>query len=168
MRWLSCFFLTRPLTGIMVLIYPGYSERFSRGIVSVPLRGLWFLSVFCNWRTKMISRSFRPLTGIVVLICRHSETDWKPCSQVSVPLQGLWFLSAPFINSFMKPLKWHFAGRIIYFHHFSSFTRKWFSKNRLGLNFKAAGRNRPACIFKKQVRHINNVRLTNSYYNTSS
>ena len=43
---------------------------------------------------------------------------------VSVPLRGLWFLSAPFINGFMKPLKWHFAGRIIYFHYFSLFARK--------------------------------------------
>ena len=43
---------------------------------------------------------------------------------VSVPLRGLWFLSAPFINAFMKPSKWHFAGRIIYFHHFLSFAGK--------------------------------------------
>lgn len=100
---------------------------------------------------------------------QHYDYKCIPRNQeVSVPLRGLWFLSAPFINGFMKPLKWHFAGRIIYFHHFLSFARKWFSKNRLNLNFKAAGRNRPACIFKKQVRHINNVCLTNSYYNTSS
>ena len=108
---------------------------------------------------------FRPLAGIMVLI---EDTLIKTCitsTLVSVPLRGLWFLSAPFINGFMKPSKWHFAGRIIYFHHFSSFARKWFSKNRLGLNFKAAGWNRPACIFKKQVRHINNVCLTNLYYN---
>jgi hypothetical protein len=44
--------------------------------------------------------------------------------RVSVPLRGLWFLSAPFINGFMKPLKWHFAGRIIYFHHFSFFLQE--------------------------------------------
>ena len=112
-------------------------------LVSVPLQGLWFLSSL---------ESSNVMKHIIV----------------SVPLRGLWFLSAPFINGFMKPLKWHFAGRIIYFHHFSSFVRKWFSKNCLKLNFKAAGRNRPACIFKKQVRHINNVCLTNSYYNTSS
>lgn len=31
------------------------------------------------------------------------------------------------------------------------------SYHRLELNFKAAGRNRLAFIFKKQVRHINNV-----------
>ena len=134
----------RPLAGIMVLIVPP-PNYFSNGmlVVSVPLRGLWFLlQEFDEAWYHCLSR-FRPLAGIMVLI-------------------------APFIDGFMKPLKWHFAGRIIYFHHFSSFARKWFSKNRLGLNFKAAGWNRPACIFKKQVRHINNVCLTNSYYNTIS
>ena len=133
----------RPLAGIMVLILSSYDKPFLHGAISVPLRGLWFLS-------------------------KRGNLLWQQHWQISVPLRGLWFLSAPFIDGFMKPLKWHFAGRIIYFHHFSSFARKWFSKNRLGLNFKAAGWNRPACIFKKQVRHINNVCLTNSYYNTSS
>ena len=56
----------------------------------------------------------------------HQEANYEQLSikVISVPLRGLWFLSAPFINGFMKPLKWHFAGRIIYFHHFSSFVRK--------------------------------------------
>ena len=93
---------------------------------------------------------FRPLTGIMVLIFfKHSIPSIA--ATVSVPLRGLWFLSAPFINAFMKPSKWHFAGRIISFHHFSSFARKWFSKNCLELNFKAAGLNRPSRIFKKQI-----------------
>ena len=165
----------RPLTGIMVLIcklqlfliYPPY-------LVSVPLRGLWFLSspkVIPMLRDLLAS--FRPLTGIMVLISYMIAPDMhnlpqfpspygdygsylahggsrvyelttgfpspygdygsyqaiakaedKSVGQVSVPLRGLWFLSAPFIDGFMKPLKWHFAGRIIYFHHFSSFTRK--------------------------------------------
>ena len=53
-----------------------------------------------------------------------NAADSESFADVSVPLRGLWFLSAPFINAFMKPSKWHFAGRIIYFHHFSSFARK--------------------------------------------
>ena len=152
--------------------------------VSVPLRGLWFLSfrifflhameqqvkfpspcgdygsyrVVPKYQGVVNQLSFRPLAGIMVLIGdTWDEKEDISVEIVSVPLRGLWFLSAPFINAFMKPSKWHFAGRIIYFHHFLSFAGKWFSKNCLELNFKAAGRNRPACIFKKQVRHINNV-----------
>jgi hypothetical protein len=68
--------------------------------VSVPLRGLWFLSI------------------------NRRELYYEQTRKVSVPLRGLWFLSAPFINAFMKPSKWHFAGRIIYFHHFLSFAGK--------------------------------------------
>ena len=62
-------------------------------VVSVPLRGLWFLSTG-NRHTDETSlvESFRPLAGIMVLI------TWKRNSSgfnrvVSVPLRGLWFLS---------------------------------------------------------------------------
>ena len=106
------------------------------------------------------SYGFRPLAGIMVLIYKdvdklaiyNADAFPSPCGDygsyrywqksikrnslwVSVPLRGLWFLSAPFINAFMKPSKWHFAGRIIYFHHFSSFARKWFSKKLLRTEF---------------------------------
>ena len=73
---------------------------------------------------EKIIDDFRPLAGIMVLIEQHLIAFYKPQEWISVPLRGLWFLSAPFIDGFMKPLKWHFAGRIIYFHHFSSFARK--------------------------------------------
>ena len=117
--------------------------------VSVPLRGLWFLSYeIDDLGTKMYEIGFRPLAGIMVLIKQENANGKlsilfpSPCGDygsypsqdapglrrsvqgVSVPLRGLWFLSAPFINAFMKPSKWHFAGRIIYFHHFLSFAGK--------------------------------------------
>ena len=115
---------------------------------SVPLRGLWFLSADQQARFAFDQDGIRPLAGIMVLIVvkaiKHSGLYnvesvplrglWflsiyavnisTPTLFESVPLRGLWFLSAPFIDGFMKPLKWHFAGRIIYFHHFSSFARK--------------------------------------------
>ena len=59
----------RPLAGIMVLIMPYDSYKCpDGGVVSVPLRGLWFLSTTTAagacWRTCR----FRPLAGIMVLI----------------------------------------------------------------------------------------------------
>ena len=62
--------------------------------VSVPLRGLWFLSFGdFNINDEYFS-CFRPLAGIMVLI--PSEKTSRSNSVyvvVSVPLRGLWFLS---------------------------------------------------------------------------
>ena len=58
----------RPLAGIMVLIECGLPAYLYTPTVSVPLRGLWFLS---SWelRQKPEARTrFRPLAGIMVLI----------------------------------------------------------------------------------------------------
>ena len=67
-RCLSAPTRFRPLTGIMVLIIVEQVKRKSGGIVSVPLRGLWFLSIL-NTTIQLVSFF------------------------VSVPLRGLWFLS---------------------------------------------------------------------------
>ena len=40
---------------------------------------------------------FRPLTGIVVLIAKHSILSIQTANRVSVPLRGLWFLSGDYI-----------------------------------------------------------------------
>ena len=62
-------------------------------MVSVPLRGLWFLSEEKKIKQEVEKFGFRPLAGIMFLIS-------KGCSEhtgeqgVSVPLRGLWFLSA--------------------------------------------------------------------------
>ena len=100
--------------------------------VSVPLRGLWFLSPFLDTRIRpRVSTSFRPLAGIMVLIsCMDWLEDLYPLISfrplagimvlilkemlinqlyemaVSVPLRGLWFLSV--YKSFMNYLdcKW--------------------------------------------------------------
>ena len=84
--------------------------------VSVPLRGLWFLS---NWIFTLedLDGRFRPLTGIMVLIAKRDDLlvpgalRFRPLTgimvliglalfavvyficYVSVPLRGLWFLS---------------------------------------------------------------------------
>ena len=65
---MSCFFLTRPLTGIMVLM-----KQFKGGILYVqsfrPLTGIVVLITFMIIREYCIEDiRFRPLTGIVVLI----------------------------------------------------------------------------------------------------
>ena len=94
----DCF---RPLTGIMVLI------KYTASII-IPKSDTKFPSPYGDYGSYQFEREGKQLLN----------------QPVSVPLRGLWFLSAPFINAFMKPSKWHFAGRIIYFHHFLSFARK--------------------------------------------
>ena len=60
--------------------------------VSVPLRGLWFLSSLTK-SMKTPRGSFRPLTGIMVLIRNMVTYNQRKGKHVSVPLRGLWFLS---------------------------------------------------------------------------
>ena len=70
-------------------------ERLIGLLVSVPLRGLWFLSAASSAPNKRRRRKgFRPLTGIMVLIVAMAKAR-TACRQdeVSVPLRGLWFLS---------------------------------------------------------------------------
>ena len=62
----------RPLTGIVVLIDDTYVDFNNNLHVSVPLRGLWFLSSKERESTLKEIR-FRPLTGIVVLIYHTAE-----------------------------------------------------------------------------------------------
>ena len=86
----------RPLAGIMVLIInrkiPFLSARTIT--VSVPLRGLWFLSLHrTHVKGEIIMMSFRPLAGIMVLIDFAEKMETVGLI-VSVPLRGLWFLSA--------------------------------------------------------------------------
>ena len=60
--------------------------------VSVPLRGLWFLSIYSkltNIQARL--KGFRPLAGIMVLILL--AIILLIVGIVSVPLRGLWFLS---------------------------------------------------------------------------
>ena len=59
----------RPLAGIMVLIQTVLIDGLIAGrLVSVPLRGLWFLSSFSLLPNGFPASCFRPLTGIMVLI----------------------------------------------------------------------------------------------------
>ena len=113
-----------PLRGLWFLSFVSNQPRGKYKVVSVPLRGLWFLSTdeLLNVVTDVKFPS--PYGDYGSYRERTMKTMLPRPGGVSVPLRGLWFLSAPFINGFMKPLKWHFAGRIIYFHHFSSFVRK--------------------------------------------
>ena len=134
----------RPLAGIMVLIvnsknskpavnrfkfpspcgdYGSYLynvnklEMYVKKNVSVPLRGLWFLSSHYSFNNStgyrfpspcgdygsyldlcahaLLTRElgFRPLAGIMVLIKHGPATVNATQQQVSVPLRGLWFLS---------------------------------------------------------------------------
>ena len=63
-------------------------------LVSVPLRGLWFLSFDALMNIQEFEwPSFRPLAGIMVLITRDYDDAIEAGESVSVPLRGLWFLS---------------------------------------------------------------------------
>ena len=66
--------------------------------VSVPLRGLWFLSFNPNDDYFHFNACFRPLTGIMVLIMTREEAIRNYVEYVSVPLRGLWFLSAEILS----------------------------------------------------------------------
>ena len=79
----------------MVLISNGIRIVPGKGRISVPLRGLWFLSGdFCVACDYFYYDYFRPLAGIMVLICMDWLEDLFPLiNDISVPLRGLWFLS---------------------------------------------------------------------------
>ena len=62
-------------------------------MVSVPLRGLWFLSIIVETRGLiLVSRVSVPLRGLWFLSCRN-DIYVNAKNSVSVPLRGLWFLS---------------------------------------------------------------------------
>ena len=75
----------RPLTGIMVLIEAQVDFGDYYCTVSVPLRGLWFLSVWSPTYTELdLAVCFRPLTGIMVLIrtlykCLYEAVEMAFC-----------------------------------------------------------------------------------------
>ena len=62
-------------------------------LVSVPLRGLWFLIWYQDLYIASIEDGFRPLTGFMVLNRKAKMiVDGESTILVSVPLRGLWFL----------------------------------------------------------------------------
>ena len=102
----------------MVLIDISFENGIDLDNVSVPLRGLWFLSMASGRTKKFIPPCFRPLAGIMVLIKKwdikqypYMTNSFRPLAgimvlidiakgvyisamlEVSVPLRGLWFLS---------------------------------------------------------------------------
>ena len=71
-----------------------FNNKSKERLVSVPLRGLWFLSTAWLMRiVKIATYSFRPLAGIMVLILYLLKWEAWFYEKVSVPLRGLWFLS---------------------------------------------------------------------------
>ena len=115
---MACTDSFRPLAGIMVLIEDlGKCILVRRGIVSVPLRGLWFLST-AHRNTTLVKQlwfpspcgdygsylrpslytsvstsftSFRPLAGIMVLIIEDAQELAKKCYSFR-PLAGIMVL----------------------------------------------------------------------------
>ena len=84
--------LSVPLRGLWFLS-PTQSFRgyYQSGFLSVPLRGLWFLSLSFQFVIIWLARLSVPLRGLWFLSnCkRGSRAKWN----LSVPLRGLWFLS---------------------------------------------------------------------------
>ena len=86
-----CF---RPLAGIMVLILSVYQWIYTLvKFVSVPLRGLWFLSVSMAELKSLIEKRFPSPCGDYGSYLMQDYDDAIACGEVSVPLRGLWFLS---------------------------------------------------------------------------
>ena len=63
--------------------------------VSVPLRGLWFLSFYPIFAVANITACFRPLAGIMVLImccrcmtCKGGENSFRPLAGIMVLIKG--------------------------------------------------------------------------------
>ena len=85
----------RPLTGIMVLIFDfllPFNVCFYN--VSVPLRGLWFLSILnCVEIEPGTTGVSVPLRGLWFLSAYVTFKRVVAEDSVSVPLRGLWFLS---------------------------------------------------------------------------
>ena len=120
---LECF---RPLAGIMVLIcrvyhydtkddaklfpspcgdYGSYLVLFqrlweySKFAVSVPLRGLWFLSTLILKRNQKGQCLFPSPCGDYGSYLKHFKKKCYISKRVSVPLRGLWFLSGYIANA---------------------------------------------------------------------
>ena len=85
----------RPLTGIMVLIDFNINDEYFRFDVSVPLRGLWFLSSSVLWSIHQTASLFPSPYGDCGSYLRGQTFPLLWADEVSVPLRGLWFLSVP-------------------------------------------------------------------------
>ena len=78
--------------------YGSYRQGFSneyvgeRRVVSVPLRGLWFLSGDENGEYTFCKLSFRPLAGIMVLITAKEEVKRELERRRFRPLAGIMVL----------------------------------------------------------------------------
>ena len=87
---IKCF---RPLAGIMVLIKPTTPYKYAIvNKVSVPLRGLWFLSMVANLTLTTNISSFRPLAGIMVLIIMNANYTLPKGHTCFRPLAGIMVL----------------------------------------------------------------------------
>ena len=83
-----------PLRGLWFLSKSAYSKKENGSTkISVPLRGLWFLSTGLATHYYLSYINFRPLAGIMVLISSQAFGDGVDEDAISVPLRGLWFLS---------------------------------------------------------------------------
>ena len=106
--WMFVSVLTtsfRPLAGIMVLIgHQNLDNRIRVAGVSVPLRGLWFLSVLeGRINGERSPRVSVPLRGLWFLSFAYSKNN-RHEKHVSVPLRGLWFLSISLSSTyFIEP-----------------------------------------------------------------
>ena len=133
-EWLSKDESFRPLAGIKVLNFGCQTLVRKIQIVSVPLRGLRFLT-----------------ERIALEKAREEE-------QVSVPLRGLRFLTAPLTNGFITPSKMAFAGRILFFYFFRDFLWKCLSQILQTRMFITSGQNVIKSIDLFILYHIFNLK----------
>ena len=126
----------RPLAGIMVLIYmvDADDDALFNEDVSVPLRGLWFLSNASQDRTRQINCSFRPLAGIMVLIGKHHVIRKKTARSFR-PLAGIMVLIRTLYKCLYEAVEMAFCGADHIFSSFFVFCRKMIFKKLLRTEF---------------------------------
>ena len=103
--------------------------------VSVPLRGLWFLSSSSSSHTSSKSSlSFRPLAGIMVLIGKQEKSN-RRFRHGFRPLAGIMVLIRTLYKCLYEAVEMAFCGADHIFSSFFVFCRKMIFKKLLRTEF---------------------------------
>ena len=130
-------FVSVPLRGLWFLS-PNYDARLevSPNGVSVPLRGLWFLSEFTSTAYIESQLCFRPLAGIMVLIVNDYDEYIDATENHGFrPLAGIMVLIRTLYKCLYEAVEMAFCGADHIFSSFFVFCRKMIFKKLLRTEF---------------------------------